>query len=228
VPFSTVNRALLYLTRSGAGNPIGRPPTYDLRMTLLSRLPAALLIALALAGSFALRGSHAAVSSTLEAFVNDQGNIGINYADGTPVGKAIPPGTYTVHVDDSTSFHNFHLYGPGFDNSTDVGLVQKATWTVTFQTGGVYTFICDLHPDSMLGQVTATNDAASVSGGSGGNGSSAAPSTSGGVQSNTGTKTASTTTAAAKAKAAAAAKAKAAKAKARARAKAKAKAKAKS
>jgi hypothetical protein len=186
VPFSTVNRALLYLTPSGAGNPIGRPPTYDLRMTILSRLPAALLIILALACSFALRGSHAAVSTTLEAFVNDQGNIGINYADGSSVGKAIPPGTYTLHVDDSTSFHNFHLYGPGFDDSTDVGLLQKSTWTVTFQTGGVYTYICDLHPDSMMGQVTATNDASSVTGGQGGNGSSGAPPTSGGVQSNAG------------------------------------------
>src|ERR1700760_1208632 len=119
-------------------------------MTQLSRLGAALALVVAVTAIFALRGSHAAVSSRLDAFVNDQGNIGLNYADGTPVGKAIPPGTYTIVVDDSTSFHDFHLYGPGFDNSTDVGLVQKATWTVTFQAGGVYTYICDLHPDSMM------------------------------------------------------------------------------
>jgi len=196
VPFSSGNRALPYLTPSGVGKPIHRRGRILGRMSLRGRLGISVALLLAVAGVVALRASHAAVSTTLDAYVDDQGNIGLTYADGSPVGKAIAPGTYTIVVNDTTSFHNFHLYGPGVDDSTDVGLLQKLTWTVTFQTGGTYTFICDLHPDSMFGQFTATNNASSVTGGSGGNGSPAPPTTSGGVQSNTGTPKATTTTAA--------------------------------
>lgn len=172
--------------RSGGANPIGLERPYLGRMRVPVRLTAACALVLALAGVVALGAPRAAVSSTLDAYVNDDGNIGLTYADGTPVGKAIPPGTYTIVVDDSTTFHNFHLYGPGFDRSTDVGSAQKETWTATFQSGATYTYVCDLHADSMLGQFTATNNPASVAGGTGGNGAAGAPVTSGAVQSNGG------------------------------------------
>ena len=59
-------------------------------------------------------------------------------------------GTSTVAVDDQSDIHNFHLTGPGVDESTDVGGTGASTWNVTLG-GGTYTFVCDPHADSMNG-----------------------------------------------------------------------------
>ena len=70
--------------------------------------------------------THHAVSSTLHAFVHDDESIGLTYDDGSPVGNqsrvppTIPPGTYTVKVIDDTTSHNFHLTGPGVEQSTGI------------------------------------------------------------------------------------------------------------
>jgi plastocyanin len=126
--------------------------------------------------------AHHAVSSTLHAFVHDDESIGLTYDDGSPVGNqsrvppTIPPGTYTVKVIDDTTQHNFHLTGPGVEQSTGIGDMASPTWTVTFQAGGQYEFLCDEHPDFMYGYF---NGAGASSGGSSSGGSSGGSSSGG-------------------------------------------------
>jgi hypothetical protein len=130
--------------------------------------------------------THHAVSSTLHAYVHDDESIGLTYDDGSPVGSqsrvppTIPPGTYTVKVIDDTTQHNFHLTGPGVEQSTGIGDMATPTWTVTFQAGGQYEFLCDEHPDFMYGYF---NGAGAGSGGSSSGGSSSGGSSSGGTSS---------------------------------------------
>jgi plastocyanin len=57
----------------------------------------------------------------------------------------IDPGTYTIHVEDKSDFHNFRLVGPGVDERTDVAFTGEVTWTVTFR-NGTYVYHCDPHP----------------------------------------------------------------------------------
>ena len=65
----------------------------------------------------------------------------------------LDPGTYTINVADKSDIHNFHLFGPGVDQSTAIEAITTATWTVTLQ-DGTYTFDCDAHPSAMLGKFT--------------------------------------------------------------------------
>lgn len=72
-------------------------------------------------------------------------------------GKAVttlPAGEYDVQVTDLATIHNFHLTGPGVDETTTVPETGEVTWTVTLEPGS-YTFICDPHPD-MVGEVKVT------------------------------------------------------------------------
>ena len=62
-------------------------------------------------------------------------------------------GTYEVEVHDNSTFHNFHLTGPGVEKSTDIDFKGTTTWLVTF-TDGVYRFICDPHAAQMKGEFT--------------------------------------------------------------------------
>lgn len=62
----------------------------------------------------------------------------------------LPAGTYSIQVRDRSRIHNFHLRGPGVDQSTTIAFVGTVTWTVTF-TAGVYTFACDPHASFMHG-----------------------------------------------------------------------------
>src|SRR5262245_40880918 len=102
-------------------------------------------------------GSDAAVSTTMHAVVHQNNDIFLTFDDGTPVGNpdrvapTIPAGTYTVRVVDDTPEHNFHLVGPGVDQSTDTTGSSTPTWTVTFQPGATYRFVCDNHVDFMFG-----------------------------------------------------------------------------
>ena len=99
--------------------------------------------------------SDAAVSSTLHGMVNDNYEIALAFDDGSPV-TSIPPGSYRVVVSDTTTEHNFHLFGPGVEQSTGVSAEGTSTWNVTFQAGGRYQFVCDLHSDTMYGRFDAT------------------------------------------------------------------------
>src|SRR5688500_5581626 len=42
--------------------------------------------------------------------------------NGAPVTE-LPPGEYTIQVDDRSAFHNFHLSGPSVDQATTVDFV---------------------------------------------------------------------------------------------------------
>lgn len=68
----------------------------------------------------------------------------------------LDPGTYTVRVNDMGDIHDFHLRGPGVDQTTGVEFVGTVEWTVTF-TDGNYTFQCDPHSTTMRGTFTVGN-----------------------------------------------------------------------
>jgi hypothetical protein len=130
--------------------------------------------------------SHAAVSSTMHAYVHEDNSIGITFDDGSAVGSqartppTIPPGTYTIRVVDDAFEHNIHLSGPGVDVATVVDGTASPTWTVTFQAGSTYKFQCDTHFDFMYGlfQTSGTSSGGSSSGGGSSGGSSSGGSTS--------------------------------------------------
>ena len=58
--------------------------------------------------------------------------------------KTIRHGTYTIKIQDKSSFHNFHLKGPGLNRKTTVGFKGERTWTITLRKG-TYTYQCDPH-----------------------------------------------------------------------------------
>ena len=88
-------------------------------------------------------GAHAAVSQLIYAYFDQDGVIQFRYADSSNVGSTIPPGTYTINLnnngaDDEGNDHIFHLFGPGVDyEAANVDTV--ATFTATFQAGATYT-----------------------------------------------------------------------------------------
>lgn len=89
-----------------------------------------------------------AVVGTNDAFV-----ISLRDANGNAVTQ-LAPGTYDIAVSDRSQSHNFHLKGPGVDQSTPIGETQNTTWTVTIGTG-VYTYVCDAHASQMRGYFLA-------------------------------------------------------------------------
>jgi hypothetical protein len=115
-----------------------------------------LLACLLLGGGFAFAPARThAVSQTLHAQVGPDFQISLSFDDGTPVTN-LPAGTYTVQVKDLSDQHNFHLYGPGVDEKTQIETTSEATWTVTFQDQNGYSFQCDAH-SSLTGTFTVGN-----------------------------------------------------------------------
>ena len=88
------------------------------------------------------QASTTAVKGTLT------GNVGPGFTITlTQKGKAVKilkAGTYKINVNDKSSMHNFHLFGPGVEQKTDVGATGTSNWTVTFKKGS-YTYQCDVH-----------------------------------------------------------------------------------
>jgi plastocyanin len=84
---------------------------------------------------------------------NDAHVISLNHENGGTV-TDIPAGTYEILVRDRSDLHNFHLTGPGVNESTTVGFVGTVTWTVRLQDNSRYTFVCDVHPGDMRGTFT--------------------------------------------------------------------------
>ena len=82
----------------------------------------------------------------------------------------IPPGTYSISVLDDATEHNFHILGPGVDQSTDIGGMATPTWSVTLQPGQSYRFQCDNHPDFMWGTFQTSGTASGGGGTSSGGG----------------------------------------------------------
>jgi plastocyanin len=134
---------------------------------LLSNLPRLLLLgalaalAIGLPGAGAGREAEAAraVGPVLNAEVGAAGSpeafriVLTDAATGARV-THVDPGTYTINVRDFSTTHNFHLSGPGVNQTTDVETRATVTWTVTF-TNGTYVFVCDAHPTTMRGSFTS-------------------------------------------------------------------------
>jgi len=117
-----------------------------------------LVVALAVA-AVVLPGSAAADNPKLFGSVGPGFTISLEDASGNPV-KHVDAGTYDVVVQDLAAEHDFHLFGPGVDKSTDVEFTGTVTWTVTLS-DGVYHFQCDPHASVMhgafsVGSVTGT------------------------------------------------------------------------
>jgi plastocyanin len=123
---------------------------------------------LLVAASLTATGGGATPSQPTKLFgtVGPEFTITLEDAQGSRVTK-LDPGAYEIEVNDLSDFHNFSLRGPGVSETTQVEFTGKVTWTVAF-TDGTYTFLCDVHPSSMRGTVTAgTPPSAPPSGGSG-------------------------------------------------------------
>jgi hypothetical protein len=88
-----------------------------------------------------------------------QGSVGPGFTisltqDGSDVTE-LAAGTYTIEVNDQADVHNFHLVGPGVDESTAVDEVGEKTFEVTLE-AGEYTFVCDPHAGQMVGTFTVS------------------------------------------------------------------------
>ena len=134
-------------------------------MVALARLLlVSVVAALACAG-----GASAAVSQTIYAWFDVDGNLNVRYVDNSNVGSTIPPGTYQVILNNNTADdyavdHKFHIFGLGVNYTPPSGAVQT-TFSVTFQAGSTYTIQDDLDPADHHQTVLATNAAPASSGG---------------------------------------------------------------
>jgi plastocyanin len=71
--------------------------------------------------------------------------------------ESVPAGTYTLKVEDKSDQHNFHLIGPGVDETvTEVPFQGDKSVTVTLKPG-TYTYQCDPHAANVMkGTFTVT------------------------------------------------------------------------
>jgi plastocyanin len=70
--------------------------------------------------------------------------------------KTIKAGTYKIKVEDKSSIHNFHLFGPGLNKKTTVPFSGETTWTIKLKLGK-YTYQCDIHAsEGMKGSFKVT------------------------------------------------------------------------
>ena len=88
-----------------------------------------------------------------EVGLNDSATITLRTEAGATV-RDVPAGLYVIEVRDHSDLHNFHLTGPGVDQSTSVGFVGTTTWNVTLQDRQTYRYVCDPHSTSMRGSFT--------------------------------------------------------------------------
>jgi hypothetical protein len=116
-------------------------------------LPLVLLLPLAPAALLLSRSSHAD-TRTLVGTVGTNDAFVISLTDGGNAVANLDPGTWDVLVHDGSAIHNFHLIGPGVNVATDVSSVGDQTFTVTFQAGSTYDYLCDPHSAQMHGSFT--------------------------------------------------------------------------
>ena len=98
----------------------------------------ALALAAAVSGSAGIRATPKLVGVSGPGFT-----ITVKTAAGKAVTK-LKAGKYTIKVEDKSSIHNFHLFGPGVNKKTSVSGTGTQTWTVTLKPGK-YTYQCDIH-----------------------------------------------------------------------------------
>jgi plastocyanin len=98
-------------------------------------------------------GSARADNPTLTGVVGTNDDFQISLSDANGSVKHLAAGTYTLLVHDRSTFHDFHLFGPGVDVATTIDGVGDQTFTVTL-TDGTYTFQCDAHLPTMKASFT--------------------------------------------------------------------------
>jgi plastocyanin len=113
------------------------------------------VLALGLVAALSVSASPAAPASPkLTATVGP--GFTISLKQGSAKVKTLKAGTYTIAVSDKSSSHDFHLSGPGVNKKTSIGKTGKATWTVKFQKGKTYRYVCDAHVFEMRGSFKVT------------------------------------------------------------------------
>ena len=111
------------------------------------------LIVLALGATLFAPGEALAQNPKLQATVGPGFSIRLLGPNGQAVTQ-LDPGTYDIVVSDLSEEHNFHLQGPGVNETTSLEFVGTVTWTVTFREGR-YTYVCDPHSGQMQGSFVA-------------------------------------------------------------------------
>lgn len=106
----------------------------------------------AVAASLPGGATGSSTATPLTGTVGPGTTISLRNADGSAV-RHLDPGSYTITVSDNAIEHNFHLFGPGVEQATDVEAMGTVVWEVTF-TDGTYTFRCDPHASTMRGTFT--------------------------------------------------------------------------
>jgi hypothetical protein len=114
------------------------------------RVLAAAAVVVLLGGAAAARASDPVLTADVGS--NDSFNISLSDAGGARVAH-LDPGTYTLVIHDRSTFHNFHLSGPGVDVASDPDFVGDKSFTVTL-VDGTYFFQCDPHSSQMKGKFT--------------------------------------------------------------------------
>ena len=109
------------------------------------------MAALAVAG-LAIAGAAWAADTPLSGLVGPGFSISVLDAQGARVSN-LPPGAYSLTVQDLSAEHNFNLSGPGVDVTTDIEASGTTTFALTL-VDGTYTYICNAHPTRMSGQFT--------------------------------------------------------------------------
>src|SRR5215210_4094345 len=107
------------------------------------RVIVAVTLAAVAVGIVGARADAGAEATKLVGTVDPSATISLKHEDGSAV-STIAPATYDFEVTDSTSFHNFHLTGPGIDRSTTIAETTTVTWTLSLGEGS-YEYQCDAH-----------------------------------------------------------------------------------
>jgi plastocyanin len=119
-------------------------------MRRITRARSLLLGVVAAATLAATGGGLAASAKTVNGTVGPGFTIGLTM-QGKKVTKLKAGTAYRFVISDRSSFHNFHLSGPGFDRAlTDVEFTGTKSFLLKLKKGS-YRFFCDPHSGSMRG-----------------------------------------------------------------------------
>ena len=125
-------------------------------MTAIRLIVAAAIAALLAAPLAAAAPSAPAAPTKLVASVGP--GFTITLTKGGKKVTSLKAGAYSITVNDKSTFHNFHLTGPGAVNKkTSVsfkGTLSKP-WLVKFRKG-TYRYVCDPHATMMKGSFKVT------------------------------------------------------------------------
>jgi hypothetical protein len=110
---------------------------------------AARFVLMSLVVAAALAGPTVAAARPFQGIVGPGTTISLKRANGTNL-KHTSSGEHRFAISDQSSFHNFHLLGPGVSKKTAIDFIGSRSWKVTLQVG-TYKFRCDAHPKTMHG-----------------------------------------------------------------------------